>query len=208
MNHNEEVPDFLGGLGDMLPADVLKLVNFFNEPDEQSGTCSDSAMARKSRMKFNELLEQLHRKEKDHQGGIVLNIYEKGSLHVDHVDTQNFYGDACPKTKTLPDPPCVGREKGDIDTSALPASLCTEQAMALWKKAQDAGYVDDNYQPLISRTQSAILAFEMAKCLGIKDKWKVFETFWDRRNMSRDYSDALDQKQSLDFRDKLKSIFS
>ena len=24
MNHNEEVPDSLGGLGDMLPADVLK----------------------------------------------------------------------------------------------------------------------------------------------------------------------------------------
>ena len=63
MNHNEEVPDNLGGLGDLLPADVLKMVN--------------------------ELLEQLHRKGKDHQGGIVLNIYEKGSLHVDHVDTQN-----------------------------------------------------------------------------------------------------------------------
>ena len=27
MNHNEEVPDFLGGLGDMLPTDVLKNVN-------------------------------------------------------------------------------------------------------------------------------------------------------------------------------------
>ena len=67
MNQNEENPDNLGGLGDMLPADVLKLVN--------------------------ELLEQLQRKEKDHQGSIVLNIYGKGSLHVDHVDTQNFYGD-------------------------------------------------------------------------------------------------------------------
>ena len=67
MNQNEEVPDFLGGHGDLLPADVLKMVN--------------------------ELLEQLHRKEKDHQGSIVLNIYEKGSLHVDHVDNQNFYGD-------------------------------------------------------------------------------------------------------------------
>ena len=88
MNQNEEVPDFLGGLGDMLPADVLKMVNFFNEPDEQSGTCSDSAMARKSRMKFNELLEQLHQKEKDHQGSTVINIYGKGSLHVDHVDNQ------------------------------------------------------------------------------------------------------------------------
>ena len=67
MNFNEETPDFLGGLGDLLPADVLKMVN--------------------------ELLEQLHRKEKDHQGGIVLNIYEKGSLHVDHVDNQYLYGD-------------------------------------------------------------------------------------------------------------------
>ena len=27
MNHNEEVPDFLGGLGDMLPADIMKMVN-------------------------------------------------------------------------------------------------------------------------------------------------------------------------------------
>ena len=42
---NEEVPDNLGGLGDMLPADVLKMVN--------------------------ELLEQLHRKDKDHQGWIT-----------------------------------------------------------------------------------------------------------------------------------------
>jgi len=67
MNFNEEIPENLGGLGDMLPADVLKMVN--------------------------ELLEQLHQKEKDHQGSIVLNIYEKGSLHVDHVDNQNFYGD-------------------------------------------------------------------------------------------------------------------
>ena len=67
MNQNEEVPDNLGGLGDLLPADVLK--------------------------KLNELLEQLHRKEKDHQGSTVINIYGKGSLHVDHVDNQNFYGD-------------------------------------------------------------------------------------------------------------------
>ena len=204
MNHNEEVPDFLGGLGDMLPADVLKLVNFFNEPDEQSGTCSDSAMARKSRMKFNELLEQLHRKEKDHQGSIVLNIYGKGSLHVDHVDTQNFYGDACPKPQTLPDPPCVGREKG---ASILPEALAAEQAMALWQKAQDAGYVDANYQPLVSRTQAALLADAMAERLGIKEKWKVFEGLWNRKNMYHDYYRAMEQQQSLAFQDTLKQLF-
>ena len=180
MNQNEEVPDFLGGHGDLLPADVLK--------------------------KVNELLERVHRKDKDHQGGIVFNIYEKGSLHVDHVDTQNFYGDACPKTKTLPDPPCVGREKGDIDTPTLPASLCTEQAMVLWRKAQAAGWIDDNYQPLLSRTQAALLANYMADKLGINDKWKIFEAFWNRKYMSSDYNLALNQQQSLDFQEELKEI--
>ena len=59
MNHNEETPDFLGELGDMLPADVLK--------------------------KVNELLEQLHRKDKDHQGSPVF-IYAPGSQYVDNLD--------------------------------------------------------------------------------------------------------------------------
>ena len=63
MNHNEEVPDFLGGLGDMLPADVLKVLN--------------------------ELLEQLHRKDKDHQGSTVF-IYASGSQY---VDKQFNFGD-------------------------------------------------------------------------------------------------------------------
>ena len=42
---------------------------------------------------LNRLLEKLHQADSNHQGSIVLNIYEKGSLHVDHVDNQNFYGD-------------------------------------------------------------------------------------------------------------------
>ena len=83
MNQQKEVPGNLGGLGDLLPADVLKRVN--------------------------ELLEQLHRADKEHQGSIVLNIYEKGSLHVDHVDTQNFYGDkwvkALQNRETVTSPP-------------------------------------------------------------------------------------------------------
>ena len=175
MNQNEEVPDNLGGLGDLLPADVLKMVN--------------------------ELLEQLHRKDKDHQGGIVLNIYEKGSLHVDHVDTQNFYGDACPKPQKEKE-----KEKGKEDTPTLPPSLGTEQAMALWRKAQAAGWIDDNYQPLLSRTQAALLANYMADKLGINDKWKIFEAFWNRKYMSSDYNLALNQQQSLDFQEELKKI--
>ena len=79
MNHNEEVPDFLGGLGDMLPADVLK--------------------------KVNELLELLHRADKDHQGSPVF-IYAPGCQYVDKQFNIGAY----------PVPPCVGRENGKKGT--------------------------------------------------------------------------------------------
>ena len=156
---------------------------------------------------LNRLLEMLHQADGNNQGSIVFNVYSSGSLHVDHVDTQNFYGDACPKTKTLPDPPCVGREKGDIDTPTLPPSLCTEQAMVLWRKAQRAGYVDEHYQPLLSRTQAALLADAMAVRLGIKEKWKVFEGLWNRKYMRSDYNLALTQQQTYEFQDELKRLF-
>ena len=42
---------------------------------------------------LNRLLEKLHQADGNNQGSIVLNIYGKGSLHVDHVDTQYLYGD-------------------------------------------------------------------------------------------------------------------
>jgi hypothetical protein len=142
----------------------------------------------------------LHQADGNNQGSIVFNVYSSGSLHVDHVDTQNFYGDACPK-------PQKEKEKGKEDTPTLPPLLRTDKAMVLWQKAQDAGYVDANYQPLISRTQAALLADAIAERLGIKEKWKVFEGLWNRKYMRSDYNLALTRKGSLDFQDELKRLF-
>ena len=151
---------------------------------------------------LNRLLEMLHQADGNNQGSIVFNVYSSGSLHVDHVDTQNFYGDACPKPQKEKE-----KEKGNEDTPTLPDSLCTEQAMVLWRKAQRAGYVDEHYQPLLSRTQAALLADAMAVRLGIKEKWKVFEGLWNRKNMYRDYYKALNLQQSLAFQDEIKKLF-
>ena len=79
--------------------------------------------------------------------------------------------------------------------------------MVLWKKAQKAGWVDENFQPKISRTKAAMMAHAMAEKLGIHNKWKVYETFWHRQNMYQDYYDAVNQQQSIEFGDRLKSIF-
>ena len=90
----------------------------------------------------------------------------------------------------------------------LSEPLGTPEAMVLWQKARQAGYVDDNCQPLISRTQSALLADAMARALGIQKKWKPFEALWNRRYMRNDYDLALSQQQSLDFQDELKRVFA
>ena len=170
MNHNEEVPDFLGGLGDMLPAEVLKMLN--------------------------ELLEQQHRTGHPDNGSKIEIVYVASGAQ--HVENQINIG------KTLPSPPCVGKEKG---TGELPDELATDEAMVLWRKAQQAGYVDEHYQPLLSRTQAALLADAMAERLGIKEKWKVFEALWHRRNMHKDFYLAFGQQQTSDFQDELKELF-
>ena len=133
---------------------------------------------------------------------LSLNFYADGAQHVDTIQTQIF-GEHSQQSHEAPQPPTTS-EKSQVD---LPATLATEGAMILWQKAQEAGYVDENYQPLLSRTQSALLADAMAERLGIKEKWKVFETLWNRKNMYNDYYRAMEQHQSLDFQDKLKLLF-
>ena len=142
---------------------------------------------------INRLLERLHQAGYINQGSKIEVVYVASGGQ--HVETQIIaYPHSLPKE----------REKG---SGNLPEVLATNEAMALWKKVQAAGYVDDNYQPLISRTQSALLADAMAERLGIREKWKVFEALWNRNNMYRDYYKALNLQQSLTFQDEIKKLF-
>ena len=149
---------------------------------------------------INRLLEQLHQADYTNHGSKIEVVYVAPGGQ--HVETQiNLGAYHHPQASPQPSP----KGKGD-ERELLPEALRTKDAMVLWKKAQDAGYVDANYQPLISRTQAALLADAMAERLGIKEKWKVFEGFWNRKNMYKDVYDALNQKQSLAFQDKLKVV--
>ena len=76
----------------------------------------------------------------------------------------------------------------------------------LWKQVMEAGLVNEQGQPTVSRPEAALLADMLASRLGIANKWKVFEKMWHRNNMRNDYNTALDQKKSLAFQEKLKKI--
>ena len=144
---------------------------------------------------INRLLERLHQADYINQGSKIEIVYVASGGQ--HVETQ---------INLAPPGPSKERKK-EAEPPALPDALSTEEAMALWEKVQEAGYVDSNYQPLISRTQSALLADAMAERLGIREKWKAFEALWNRKNMYRDYYKALDLQQSLAFQDEIKKLF-
>ena len=156
---------------------------------------------------INRLLERLHQAGHTNQGSKIEIVYVAPGGQ--HVERQYI------KTHPRPLPIWRGvdssaaashivREKGG---EVLPEVLRSDKAMVLWRKAQAAGWVDDNYQPLLSRTQAALLADAMAERLDIKEKWKVFETLWNRKYMRSDYNLALTRKGSLDFQDELKRLF-
>lgn len=146
---------------------------------------------------FNRLLESLHQAGYGFNGSIQLVYVAKGAQHVGTIQTQNVYNDK-QQESTLPPPD---------SPPTLPEALSTPEAMVLWEKAQRAGYVDANFQPKISRSQAALLADAMAERLGIRNKWKVFEGLWNRKNMYRDYYKALNLVQSLAFQDEIKKLF-
>ena len=157
------------------------------------------------KVEVSELLAEIVRNS---NGTVALYIFEAGSQHVETIHTQ-IIGNP-PKQPTtnpekeqpLPNPLQKEREP------RLPEVLATEEAVKIWKKVQEAGYVDANYQPLLSRTQSALLADAIAERLGIREKWKTFETLWNRKNMYRDYYQALDQRKTLFFRDDIKKVLA
>ena len=147
---------------------------------------------------INRLLEGLHQADLTNFGSHLQIVYvASGAQHVETQINMGAYPQPLPKGKGV---------DGAEASKSLPEVLATEAAMALWKKAQAAGWVDANYQPLISRTQAALLADAMAERLGIREKWKVFEGLWHRKYMRSDYNLALTRKVSLDFQNELKRL--
>ena len=127
---------------------------------------------------FNRLLDRLRQAGYDQHGSHFQLVYvAPGAQHVERQTLPSPFPSEARRPVAFP---CLGREKC---AGELPEVLATPEAMALWRKTQQAGYVDEHYQPLISRTQAALLADTMAQRLGIKEKWKTFGELWNRQNI-------------------------
>lgn len=85
----------------------------------------------------------------------------------------------------------------------IPPLLDTPRANELWQQAIAQGWVNEQWQPLLSRSDAALLAARIAKILDIEG-WKPFEQLWNRKNMRQDYCKAMGKKEASGFLDALK----
>ena len=85
----------------------------------------------------------------------------------------------------------------------IPPLLDTPRAQELWQKAIAEGWVTEQLQPLLSRSDAALLAGRIAEILNIEG-WKPFEQLWNRKNMRQDYCKAMGKKEASGFLDALK----
>ena len=97
----------------------------------------------------------------------------------------------------------VGDQQLQAQASDVPEVLADSEQ---WQKVMQAGLVDADGQPTVSRTEAAMIADMLADRLGIANKWKFFEQLWHRNNMRGDYNTALDQRKTLKFQEQLKII--
>lgn len=101
------------------------------------------------------------------------------------------------------------RQNDDEQTPQLPPKLNTTEAMRIWKKAQEAGLVDEYYNFKLSNTQRADFAYMFSDKLNFSDKerWKHFEKFWNCANMAQDYLRFTEQKEYTSKHAKIKKLF-
>ncbi len=101
----------------------------------------------------------------------------------------------------------TAKKKNDDDPEArMSDELKGEKGLAVLKNLQEHGVLDENFYPLeLSNSESAVLAYQIAITLDIKDVWKVFSTLWEvsPNALRAAYNRGMDQKKTRKFLEKL-----
>ena len=93
-------------------------------------------------------------------------------------------------------------------TSTIPSELDNDRARNILQRFVDAGMLDGQFQPLVSRAQAALIADAVSMQLNIVKKWKVFESLWKRKNIRNDYNKAFSQTTVHKYLTKINSIIN
>lgn len=101
----------------------------------------------------------------------------------------------------------TAKKKNDTNPAErMSDDLKGEKGQEVLKELQEYGLLDENFCPLeMSNSESAVLAYQIAITLDIKDVWKVFSTLWEvsPNALRAAYNRGMDQKKTRNFLEKL-----
>jgi hypothetical protein len=148
MNHNGEVPGELGGLGDVLPADVLK--------------------------KLNELLERLHQAEGLKHGGNIMNDFQGATIH-NLVINGNMAKRGTEHYHTAKTTQRREQEEAKRMTNVMGRPMAEELA-SCFKEGVDAGACIERMRPYIvgEKGKQVVLVLKAAYKLEWFEKMPIF----------------------------------
>jgi hypothetical protein len=106
----------------------------------------------------------------------------------------------------------IAKKKNDEDPAArMPDELKGEEGMAVLKNLQKHGLLDENFYPLeLSNSESAVLAYQIAIVLDIKEMWKVFSDLWNitPNALRAAYNRGMEQKKTMKFLDEITPLLN
>lgn len=99
------------------------------------------------------------------------------------------------------------KKKNDDDPAArMTDELKGEKGQIILKNLQMHGVLDENFYPLeLSNSESAVLAYQIAIALDIKEMWKVFSDLWNisPNALRAAYNRGMEQKKTIKFLDEI-----
>lgn len=106
----------------------------------------------------------------------------------------------------------IAKKKNDEDPAArMPDELKGEEGMAVLKNLQKHGLLDENFYPLeLSNSESAVLAYQIAIVLDIKEMWKIFSDLWNitPNALRAAYNRGMEQKKTMKFLDEITPLLN
>lgn len=94
------------------------------------------------------------------------------------------------------------------DESKLPIELATPQAMIIWNKAKEGGWINEDYSFNGTKYQMAYAAEIMGQALGLKYKWKPFTTLWKYRHFAQTRRESKERFGYVERDKDIESAFS
>lgn len=106
----------------------------------------------------------------------------------------------------------IAKKKNDDDPAArMSDELKGERGLAVLKNLQKHGLLDENFYPLdLSSSESAVLAYQIAIALDIKEMWKVFSDLWNitPNALRAAYNRGMEQKKTMKFLDEISPLLN